>query len=161
MASQISQGWCKIDGHNLPKTRKGFKKALEYQRPWAYRDNATYYKVYFWYKFKLRVDQSKWWMIIDFLVYAGNHFLLNLFPGLDEYPPTYGAESPDNFDEHLPPIQASDIEFLKETVPELTPRLKQVLTSCYWVQMFYNWIWCVVIYVCEMLYWNIMCIFVV
>lgn len=40
---QISQGWCKIDGHNLPKFRKGFQKAQELQKSEASK-NARFQK---------------------------------------------------------------------------------------------------------------------
>ena len=58
--------------------------------------------------------------------FPGTHFLWNLFPGIDDYPPPFAAKPPTAFDDLLPVIQPLDIDYLKECVPELAPKLKYV-----------------------------------
>lgn len=49
-----------------------------------------------------------------------HHFLRTLFPGLDDVPPSFATEDPRSFDEKLPPLAPSDLDFLREALPEMT-----------------------------------------
>ncbi|KAI5699176.1 hypothetical protein M8J76_008973, partial [Diaphorina citri] len=48
-----------------------------------------------------------------------SHFLDKLFPGLDEFPPTYATQAPESFDSSLPKLTFEDMEVLKQFLPEL------------------------------------------
>ncbi|ELU18827.1 hypothetical protein CAPTEDRAFT_226747 [Capitella teleta] len=52
-----------------------------------------------------------------------HHFLQALFPGFNDMPPDFATESPSTFDDQLPSIQAEDLDFLKQKVPELAQNL--------------------------------------
>ena len=48
-----------------------------------------------------------------------SHFLQILFPGMNDFPPLFANESPDPFDMDLPKLTISDIEFLRQKLPDL------------------------------------------
>lgn len=47
------------------------------------------------------------------------HFLDRLFPGLDEFPPTFATQAPASFDSSLPRLTFEDMDLLKQFLPEL------------------------------------------
>ncbi|XP_014294856.1 RB1-inducible coiled-coil protein 1 [Microplitis demolitor] len=48
------------------------------------------------------------------------HFLNNLFPGLEDLPPSFATQAPTVFDNGLPKLTAEDMESLKIQLPDLT-----------------------------------------
>lgn len=56
----------------------------------------------------------------------GQHFLINLFPGLiRSYPPSFATVQPDPFDTKLPRVTAADIEYLQaNTSKDLADKLQ-------------------------------------
>ncbi|KAJ8977506.1 hypothetical protein NQ317_017124 [Molorchus minor] len=51
------------------------------------------------------------------------HFLVSLFHGMDDLPPSYATQAPSMFDSSLPKITFEDIEKLKNELPELAENL--------------------------------------
>lgn len=52
-----------------------------------------------------------------------SHFLLILFPGLNDFPPRFANECPVPFDTHLPDLNESDVEYLRRKLPDLSELL--------------------------------------
>ncbi|XP_023246260.1 RB1-inducible coiled-coil protein 1 isoform X2 [Copidosoma floridanum] len=50
--------------------------------------------------------------------FAG-HFLVTLFPGLDDVPPPFATEAPASFDTGLPKLTVKDVEQMKQQLPNL------------------------------------------
>ncbi len=51
------------------------------------------------------------------------HFLSKMFPGMEDLPPSFATEKPDNFDHLLPEITLADVEFLRTKFPDLAESL--------------------------------------
>lgn len=52
------------------------------------------------------------------------HFLMQLFPGMEDLPPPFATNAPAIFDETLPKITADDVERLKNQLPDLADYLE-------------------------------------
>lgn len=53
----------------------------------------------------------------------GNHFVKNLFPGLDQWPQPFAEEQPTPCDVDLPDVSVEDIKMLQHHVPDLMSEL--------------------------------------
>ncbi len=69
MDSQISKGWCKIDGHNLPRHRKGFLKAKKFQKSKAQKKSKFQKELNTQRLLELRASLDQ-----RFKRYSENHF---------------------------------------------------------------------------------------
>ncbi|XP_028403740.1 RB1-inducible coiled-coil protein 1-like [Dendronephthya gigantea] len=54
----------------------------------------------------------------DYLDFVGNHFLKNLFTGIDDMP-TQFVPIPEDFDNDLPPLTCADLQELRNLVPNI------------------------------------------
>jgi RB1-inducible coiled-coil protein 1 len=52
-----------------------------------------------------------------------SHFLQYLFPGMNDYPPRFANDSPIPFDAELPNLSNSDVEYLRNKLPDLSDML--------------------------------------
>ncbi|CAL4073795.1 unnamed protein product [Meganyctiphanes norvegica] len=59
----------------------------------------------------------------QFLQQFSQHFLVSLFPGLDDLPPNFATQAPDKFDDTLPKLTPENIEDLRKILPELASLL--------------------------------------
>ncbi|XP_052258142.1 RB1-inducible coiled-coil protein 1-like isoform X2 [Dreissena polymorpha] len=60
-----------------------------------------------------------------FLRIIGHHFLQSMFPGLEDFPPSFATQAPEVFDLSLPEITIEDVNGLKHSVPELLDILSE------------------------------------
>lgn len=51
------------------------------------------------------------------------HFLSKMFPGMEDVPPSFATDRPDEFDNKLPAIHLSDVEVLRTKFPDLAKSL--------------------------------------
>ncbi len=51
------------------------------------------------------------------------HFLSKMFPGMDDEPPEFATQKPDEFDHRLPTITLTDVELLRTKFPDLAESL--------------------------------------
>ncbi|OQV20469.1 RB1-inducible coiled-coil protein 1 [Hypsibius exemplaris] len=63
----------------------------------------------------------------SFLSLHGSHFLLTLFPGLDQFPPQFAATPPEVFDSFLPPLTEDDLKSLLDRIPDSLSLTHQTL----------------------------------
>ncbi|KAL3281810.1 hypothetical protein HHI36_005010 [Cryptolaemus montrouzieri] len=59
----------------------------------------------------------------DFQSKFEDHFILALFPGMEDLPPGYGIQAPPYFDTGLPKLTHEDVDFLKKELPEMAEYL--------------------------------------
>ncbi|XP_064486648.1 RB1-inducible coiled-coil protein 1-like isoform X1 [Ornithodoros turicata] len=62
----------------------------------------------------------------EFNSQISSHFLSTLFPGLSDIPPSFATQDPGPFDDKLPMLAMSDIDFLREALPEMSEWLDVV-----------------------------------
>ncbi|XP_065332852.1 RB1-inducible coiled-coil protein 1 isoform X2 [Cloeon dipterum] len=60
-----------------------------------------------------------------------NHFLRNLFPGLNDEPPPFAAQPPNVFDNYLPELTCEDIKLLKQQLPEMASAIPEYTESSF------------------------------
>ncbi|CAB3385660.1 Hypothetical predicted protein [Cloeon dipterum] len=60
-----------------------------------------------------------------------NHFLRNLFPGLEDEPPPFAAQPPNVFDNYLPELTCEDIKLLKQQLPEMASAIPEYTESSF------------------------------
>ncbi len=60
---------------------------------------------------------------LQFHAFIKHHFLQGLFPGFLDVVPAFATKMPPVFDVELPPVEPSDLEYLKKEVPELSDKL--------------------------------------
>ena len=58
-----------------------------------------------------------------FATQLDSHFLQILFPGMNDFPPRFANESPVPFDTELPDLNESDVEYLRQKLPDLSELL--------------------------------------
>lgn len=65
----------------------------------------------------------------DFQAQIEGHFLSSLFPGMDDFPPSFATQAPSIFDSSLPKLTEEDVERLKQELPEMAENLQLPDTS--------------------------------
>ncbi|XP_008194414.1 RB1-inducible coiled-coil protein 1 isoform X2 [Tribolium castaneum] len=65
----------------------------------------------------------------DFQAQIEGHFLSSLFPGMEDFPPSFATQAPSIFDSSLPKLTEEDVENLRRALPDLAECLQIPDTS--------------------------------
>lgn len=65
----------------------------------------------------------------DFQAQIEGHFLSSLFPGMEDFPPSFATQAPSIFDSSLPKLTEDDVEKLRLELPDLAECLQIPDTS--------------------------------